>query len=93
MQHRFRGWCGSDGCLGTRSWGPFSRPKRLIVAGTAAGNGARRQAVSWVLVNTAQAINAESTLQEVQAGAQAIGLQIRVLSRDLLKGFWPVKGS
>jgi ABC-type uncharacterized transport system substrate-binding protein len=33
-----------------------------------------------VLVNPAQATNTESTLQEVQAGAQAMGLQIRVLS-------------
>jgi putative tryptophan/tyrosine transport system substrate-binding protein len=33
-----------------------------------------------VLVNPAQAINTESTLQEVQAGAQAMGLQVRVLS-------------
>jgi putative tryptophan/tyrosine transport system substrate-binding protein len=33
-----------------------------------------------VLVNPAQAINTESTLYEVQAGAQAMGLQIRVLS-------------
>jgi putative tryptophan/tyrosine transport system substrate-binding protein len=33
-----------------------------------------------VLVNPAQAINTESTLQEVQAGAQAMGLQIRVLN-------------
>jgi putative ABC transport system substrate-binding protein len=32
-----------------------------------------------VLVNPAQAINTERTLQEVQAGAQAMGLQIRVL--------------
>ena len=32
-----------------------------------------------VLVNPAQASNTESTLQEVQAGAQAMGLQIRVL--------------
>jgi putative ABC transport system substrate-binding protein len=30
-----------------------------------------------VLVNPAQAINTESTLQEVRAGAQAMGLQIR----------------
>ncbi|HKF09658.1 MAG TPA: ABC transporter substrate-binding protein [Xanthobacteraceae bacterium] len=35
---------------------------------------------SAVLVNPAQATNTESTLQEVQAGAQAIGLQIRVLN-------------
>jgi len=33
-----------------------------------------------VLVNPAQAINTESTLQEVQAGAEAMGLQIRVLN-------------
>jgi putative ABC transport system substrate-binding protein len=33
-----------------------------------------------VLVNPAQAINTESTLQEVQAGAQAMGLQVRVLN-------------
>jgi putative ABC transport system substrate-binding protein len=33
-----------------------------------------------VLVNPAQATNTESTLQEVQAGAQTMGLQIRVLS-------------
>ena len=33
-----------------------------------------------VLVNPAQAINTESTLQEVQAGAQAMGLQIRILN-------------
>ena len=33
-----------------------------------------------VLVNPAQAVNTESTLQEVQAGAQAMGLQIRVLN-------------
>jgi putative tryptophan/tyrosine transport system substrate-binding protein len=33
-----------------------------------------------VLVNPAQALNTESTLQEVRAGAQAMGLQIRVLS-------------
>jgi putative ABC transport system substrate-binding protein len=33
-----------------------------------------------VLVNPAQATNTESTSQEVQAGAQAIGLQIRVLN-------------
>jgi ABC-type uncharacterized transport system substrate-binding protein len=33
-----------------------------------------------VLVNPAQAINTESTLQEVQAGARAMGLQIRVLN-------------
>jgi putative tryptophan/tyrosine transport system substrate-binding protein len=33
-----------------------------------------------VLVNPAQASNTESTLQEVQAGAQAMGLQIRVLN-------------
>ena len=33
-----------------------------------------------VLVNPAQATNTESTLQEVQAGAQAMGLQIRVLN-------------
>jgi putative ABC transport system substrate-binding protein len=33
-----------------------------------------------VLVNPAQASNTESTLQEVQAGAHATGLQIRVLS-------------
>src|SRR5215468_9039571 len=33
-----------------------------------------------VLVNPAQASNTESTLREVQAGAQAMGLQIRVLS-------------
>jgi putative ABC transport system substrate-binding protein len=33
-----------------------------------------------VLVNPAQAINTESTLQEVQAGAQAMRLQIRVLN-------------
>jgi putative ABC transport system substrate-binding protein len=32
-----------------------------------------------VLVNPAQANNTESTLQEVQAGAQAMGLQIRIL--------------
>jgi ABC-type uncharacterized transport system substrate-binding protein len=32
-----------------------------------------------VLVNPAQATNTESTLQEVQAGADAMGLQIRVL--------------
>jgi putative ABC transport system substrate-binding protein len=38
---------------------------------------ARRLAV---LVNPAQTINTESTLQEVQAGAQAMGLQIRVLN-------------
>ena len=33
-----------------------------------------------VLVNPAQATNTESTLQEVHAGAQAMGLQIRVLN-------------
>src|SRR5262245_6522504 len=33
-----------------------------------------------VMVNPAQAINTESTLQEVQAAAQAMGLQIRVLN-------------
>jgi putative ABC transport system substrate-binding protein len=33
-----------------------------------------------VLVNPAQAINTESTLQEVRAGAQAMGLQIQVLN-------------
>ena len=33
-----------------------------------------------VLVNPAQATNTESTLQEVQAGAQAMGLQIRVIN-------------
>ena len=33
-----------------------------------------------VLVNPAEAINTESTLQEVQAGAQAMGLQIRILN-------------
>ena len=33
-----------------------------------------------VLVNPAQAINTESTLQEVQAGAQAMGLQIRIIN-------------
>ena len=33
-----------------------------------------------VLVNPAQAINTESTLLEVQAGAQAMGLQIRILN-------------
>src|SRR6516164_723147 len=33
-----------------------------------------------VLVNPAQASNTESTLQEVQAGAQAMGLEIRVLN-------------
>jgi len=33
-----------------------------------------------VLVNPAQAINAEGTLREVQAGARAMGLQIRVLN-------------
>ena len=33
-----------------------------------------------VLVNPAQANNTESTLQEVQAGAQAMGLQIRILN-------------
>jgi ABC-type uncharacterized transport system substrate-binding protein len=33
-----------------------------------------------VLVNPAQAINTEGTLQEVQAGARAMGLQIRVLN-------------
>ena len=33
-----------------------------------------------VLVNPAQASNTESTLQEVQAGAQAMGLQIRVIN-------------
>jgi putative ABC transport system substrate-binding protein len=33
-----------------------------------------------VLVNPTQAINMESTLQEVQAGAQAMGLHIRVLN-------------
>ena len=33
-----------------------------------------------VLVNPAQAINTESTLEEVQAGAEAMGLQIRVLN-------------
>ena len=33
-----------------------------------------------VLVNSAQAINTERTLQEVQTGAQAMGLEIRVLS-------------
>jgi putative tryptophan/tyrosine transport system substrate-binding protein len=33
-----------------------------------------------VLVNPAQATNTESTLQEVRAGAQAMGLQIRVLN-------------
>ena len=33
-----------------------------------------------VLVHPAQASNTESTLQEVEAGAQAMGLQIRVLS-------------
>ena len=33
-----------------------------------------------VLVNPAQAINTRNTLQEVQAGAQAMGLQIRVLN-------------
>src|SRR4029077_13834099 len=33
-----------------------------------------------VLVNPAQAINTESTLQEVQAGARAMGSQIRVLN-------------
>jgi putative tryptophan/tyrosine transport system substrate-binding protein len=33
-----------------------------------------------VLVNPAQASNTESTLQEVQAGAQPMGLEIRVLS-------------
>ena len=33
-----------------------------------------------VLVNRAQATNTERTLQEVQAGAQAMGLQIRVLN-------------
>ena len=38
---------------------------------------ARRLAV---LVNPAQATNTESTLQEVQAGAQAMGLEIRVLN-------------
>ena len=38
---------------------------------------ARRLAV---LVNPTQALNTEGTLQEVQAGAQAIGLQIRVLN-------------
>jgi len=44
-----------------------------------------------VLVNPAQATNTESTLQEVQAGAQAIGLQIRVhkvgSSRDIDAAF------
>ena len=38
---------------------------------------ARRVAV---LVNPTQAINTEGTLREVQAGAQAMGLQIRVLN-------------
>src|SRR5262249_31600034 len=38
---------------------------------------ARRLAV---LVNPTQALNTEGTLQEVQAGAQAMGLQIRVLN-------------
>jgi ABC-type uncharacterized transport system substrate-binding protein len=33
-----------------------------------------------VLVNPAQAMNTESTLQEVQAAAQAMGLQVRVLN-------------
>ena len=33
-----------------------------------------------VLVNPAQATNTESTLQEVQAGAQAMGLQFRILN-------------
>jgi putative ABC transport system substrate-binding protein len=33
-----------------------------------------------VLVNPAQATNTESTLQEVQAGARAMGLQIRVIN-------------
>ena len=33
-----------------------------------------------VLVNPAQTTNAESTVQEVQTGAQAMGLQIRVLN-------------
>ena len=33
-----------------------------------------------VLVNPAQAINTESTLLEVQAGAQAMGFQIRILN-------------
>ena len=33
-----------------------------------------------VLVNPAQANNTESTLQEVQAGAQAMGLQIRIFN-------------
>src|SRR5262249_15457282 len=44
-----------------------------------------------VLVNPAQATNTESTLQEVQAGAQAIGLQIRIhkvgTSRDIDAAF------
>ena len=44
-----------------------------------------------VLVNPAQATNTESTLQEVQAAAQAIGLQIRVhkvgSSRDIDAAF------
>ena len=35
-----------------------------------------------VLVNPAQATNTESTLQEVQAGARAMGLQIRILNAD-----------
>jgi putative ABC transport system substrate-binding protein len=38
---------------------------------------ARRLAV---LVNPTQAVNTESTLREVQAGAQAMGLQVRVLN-------------
>ena len=33
-----------------------------------------------VLVNPAQATNTESTLQEVQAGARAMGLQMRILN-------------
>jgi putative ABC transport system substrate-binding protein len=40
-------------------------------------SGAKRFAV---LVNPAQAINTESTLQEVQAGAHAMGLHIRIIS-------------
>src|SRR5207248_7939347 len=50
-----------------------------------------------VLVNPTQAINTENTLREVQAGAQAMGLHIRVLnagtSREIDAAFASLKSA